>query len=66
MMRINKHLQRINQRHQLQGQGQKKVKEAFNGIIQDIWAKTSIKITTSYDRALINVTHAKEGVGSQP
>lgn len=38
----------------------KKIKEALNGLIQDIQAKLNIKIKTMDDHALINVVHAKK------
>jgi hypothetical protein len=39
----------------------KKIKVVFNGIIQNIWAKSSFQILTRNDQVVINMIHA--GVG---
>jgi hypothetical protein len=42
----------------------KEIKDAFNGLIQDIKDKSNINIKIRDDQALINVIHVKKGVGS--
>jgi hypothetical protein len=42
----------------------KKIKDAFNGLIQDIKDKSNINIKIRDDQALINVIHVNKGVGS--
>lgn len=38
-----------------------KIIEVFNGLIQDIYDKSSFKISTSGDQALIAMIHARVG-----
>ena len=41
----------------------KKFKEAFNGILQDTWAKVDFKrICNNKEQALINLIHVQEGL----
>jgi hypothetical protein len=43
----------------------KKFKEAFNGLLQDTWAKVDFKrICNNKDQALINLIHVQEGLVS--
>ena len=41
----------------------KKFKEAFNGLLQDTWAKVDFKrISKNKEQALINLIHVQEGL----
>jgi len=64
MMRSNH--QRIHWRFQLVqllGLGLRSSKEAFNGLLQDTWAKISFKrICNNKEQALINLIHIQEGL----
>jgi hypothetical protein len=41
----------------------KKFKEAFNGLLQDTWAKVDFKrICNNKEQALINLIHVQEGL----
>jgi hypothetical protein len=41
----------------------KRFKEAFNGLLQDTWAKVDFKrILNNEDQAMINLIHVQEGL----
>jgi hypothetical protein len=45
----------------------KKFKEAFNGLVQDTWAKVDFKrICNNKEQALINLIHVQEGLVVEP
>ena len=45
----------------------KKFKEAFNGLLQDTWAKVDFKrIFNNKEQALINLIHVQEGLVVEP